>query len=428
MDELGGGTPKTVGPFRLLRRLGAGGMAEAFEGLREGPGGFEQRVCIKRVLPLQATDPELIRLFHREARLAAVLSHRNVTRVLEFGEDRGICYLALELVDGMDLRTLLRRVGRALPVQLALLIALEIAQALEHAHTHGGRTGPVVHRDVSPANILLSFDGDVKLTDFGIAKAIQDPRVTRSSTVRGNVWYMAPELLEHGAEAEPRSDLYSLGAVLYQCLSGRRPYRGPTTVAAMMALVKGEQIPLRVAAPDLPEEIYPVVERLMAHLPARRFPSARAAVDALAAVTVGPAARRGLTGLLGQHRSPTTMPDPDMSRTTPDAPGDAPAIAATRTGVPAFTPTSLLAVEQQYAVTARPTPPPNRPAAAALAGPAERPRWQSYAVAPNVWEAKSAEGRLERTQPSVAWFALFAAIAGLVTGVAAIATWAVLAL
>ncbi|MCA9607133.1 MAG: serine/threonine protein kinase, partial [Myxococcales bacterium] len=155
--------PASIGPFRIVRRLGAGGMAETFEGMREGPGGFAQRVCVKRVLPTYEQNEELGKLFLREARLAAELSHRAITRIVELGEDGAGHYLAMELVDGPDLRTLLRRQpsGR-LPRALAVLVAVEIASALEHAHARG-----IAHRDVSPANVLIGRDGDVKLTDFG---------------------------------------------------------------------------------------------------------------------------------------------------------------------------------------------------------------------------------------------------------------------
>ncbi|MCZ7685804.1 MAG: serine/threonine protein kinase [Sandaracinaceae bacterium] len=261
------GAPRSIGPFQIVRRLGAGGMAEAFEGVRTGPGGFEQRVCVKRVLPAYSTDLELRRLFLREARLAAALSHRNITRVVDFGEDGGCHYLALELVDGIDLRGLLRAIpARRVPVGVAALVGLEVGEALEHAHTRSGRTGSVVHRDVSPANILVSADGDVKLSDFGISKALNDAPITRSDFVRGNVWYMAPEQIA-GAPTDPRSDLFSLGVVLYQCVAGRRPYAGPTDLAAMMALSEGRRAPLAEVAPDAPAAMVAIVDRLLSEDP-----------------------------------------------------------------------------------------------------------------------------------------------------------------
>lgn len=297
-------SPAQIGPFRVVRRVGAGGMAEAFEAVRTGPGGFEQRVCVKRVLPSYSTDAEFVRLFLREARLAASLSHRNVTRVVDFGEDAGCHYLALELVEGMDLRRLLKRMGdeARLPVQVVALIGMELAEALEHAHTRSGRTGPVVHRDVSPANILVSVGGDVKLTDFGISKALNDSPLTRSEFVRGNVWYIAPEQLEGNRVPDPRSDLFSLGVVLYQCLAGRRPYQGPNDLAAMLALSHGRRVPLREAAPSTPEPMIMIIDRLLAHRPDHRFQTAAALAEALAPLAQVATARRALRELVIEHR------------------------------------------------------------------------------------------------------------------------------
>lgn len=298
------GAPERIGPFEVLRRLGAGGMAETFEAVRRGPGGFEQRVCVKRVLPGYSTDAEFVRLFMREARLAAALSHRCVTRVLDFGEDRGCHYLALELVEGMDLRRLRKALApRPVPLELAAFVALEIAEGLEHAHTRTGATGAVVHRDVSPANVLLGVDGDVKLTDFGISKALNDSPITRSEFVRGNIWYMAPEQIEGDRAADPRSDLFSLGIVLYECLAGRRPYQGPTDLATMMALSEGRRTPLREAVPDTPEPMLAIVDRLLAQRTEDRFQTAAEVAEALAPLTSIAGARRQLGELVRAHRT-----------------------------------------------------------------------------------------------------------------------------
>ncbi len=299
MSEL----PRRIGPFEVVRRLGVGGMAEAFLAVREGPGAFEQRVCIKRVLPTYREDRELGRLFLREARNAALLSHRNIVSVVELGEDEGQPYLVLELVDGMDLRQL----GSALPAPrrfsaaVTALIGMELAEALEHAHTRGGHVGPIIHRDVSPANVLLSVNGEVKLSDFGVSKALREA-TSSSPFVRGNVWYMAPERLEGEARCDPRSDLYSLGVVLYQCIAGRRPYEAPSSFALMRALVSGKRVPLAEAAPEAPKELAQVIERLLAYDPSERYPSASAVVDALAPWTEVASARRALSSLVREHR------------------------------------------------------------------------------------------------------------------------------
>jgi serine/threonine protein kinase len=287
-------TPHRIGPWNVERALGAGGMAEAYAAVRRGAGGFEQRVCVKRVLPAFAADPDFLRLFHREARLAASLNHRNVVRVVELGDDAGTPYLALELVEGIDLRRLLACHAR-LPVAVVALIALELAEALDHAHTRGDPIGPVIHRDLSPANVLVGLNGDVKLTDFGIAKAVREASHARSKQVRGNLWYMAPEQLHRGpGHAEPRSDLFSLGVVLFEALAGSRPHHGATDLAAMMALQEGRRDHLAVVAPHVPDTLAELVEGLLSGDPAMRPASAAAVVERLTAAGVDPGARRTL--------------------------------------------------------------------------------------------------------------------------------------
>ncbi|MEZ4335206.1 MAG: protein kinase [Sandaracinaceae bacterium] len=303
--------PASIGPFRIVRRLGAGGMAETFEGMREGPGGFAQRVCVKRVLPTYEQNEELGKLFLREARLAAELSHRAITRIVELGEDGAGHYLAMELVDGPDLRTLLRRQpsGR-LPRALAVLVAVEIASALEHAHARG-----IAHRDVSPANVLIGRDGDVKLTDFGIAKAI-DSGLAISKVVRGNLFYMAPERLEKDAPVRPSADLFSLGVLLFECLAGTRPWRTPAPAAALRA--SAPPVSLRGIEPGLPEPLHRMVEGLVSFDPRAR-PSARAVVEALVPLVRESAARRTLGELAEAAREeppaePSTQPPPSAAR------------------------------------------------------------------------------------------------------------------
>lgn len=380
------GAPRAIGPFHIVRRLGAGGMAEAFECVRTGPGGFEQRVCVKRVLPAYSSDAELRKLFLREARLAAALSHRNITRVVDFGEDAGCHYLALELVEGVDLRCLLRAIpSHRLPVAVAALIGVEVAEALEHAHTRGGRTGTVVHRDVSPANILVSADGDVKLTDFGISKALNDAPITRSDFVRGNVWYMAPEQIA-GARTDPRSDLFSLGVVLYQCVAGRRPYAGPTDLAAMMALSEGRRAPLAEVAPEAPTAMVAIVERLLRDDPGGRFQSAGALVEALAPLAEVASARRELRALVREHRHARPKRRAAVQVAPPTLDVDAPEAREEPATVPAR--------------AAQPTSPaPSRAGRSEVAGAtgyAKVPaRWQPYALAPGSWASvdRAAEQR-----------------------------------
>lgn len=290
-------------------RLGAGGMAETFVAIRRGPGGFEQRVCLKRILPHLASDPELIRLFDQEARLCAQLSHANVVQLLDYASDGERPYLVFELIDGTDLRQLHRALmekNEPLTTGLVAHVGHEVASALAHAHERG-----VIHRDVSPSNVLLSLAGEVKLTDFGIAKAFfGTPGLTRSGAVKGKVPYIAPEYASTGS-ADPRADQFSLGVMLYELLVGERPFRGRNDAEILERIVSGEHEPLRSRAPHVPEELAELIERLIEPRPDARFADTEALLHALRSLAPPPTARSILQGLVRAHRRP--------ARTPPDA-------------------------------------------------------------------------------------------------------------
>ncbi|MGF1466174.1 MAG: protein kinase [Sandaracinaceae bacterium] len=290
----------TFGPFELVDRLGTGGMAETFLALRRGPGGFEQEVCVKRILPTLQTDPDFVGQFMDEARLAAQLRHGNITQVVDFGVVAGAPYLAFELIDGMDLRRLLHRLrddGRSLDAELTALIATEIARALDFAHRPERRRPAVIHRDVSPSNVLLSRAGEVYLSDFGIARALGDKGRTASGVVKGKVPYMAPEYALAGT-LDARSDLYALGVVLFEALAGRRPYQGRTDLETLQHARDGHHAPLAKLAPDAPVALRDVVERLIRPEPADRLGDAAALLEALVPVAPRPTASRRLGSMV----------------------------------------------------------------------------------------------------------------------------------
>lgn len=308
--------PRQIGPFRIERRLGRGGMAETFIGVREGPGEFQQTVCLKRILEGDHADPEMIRLFLREARVVASLAHRAITRVIDFGHDARGHWLALELVEGTDLRALMkhRKPARGLTPCVAVFIATEIAEALAHAHEHV--PGPVVHRDVSPANVLLGRDGSVKLTDFGLAKNVAEVG-PQTKLTRGNLRYMAPEVLTGRMRQDPRSDLFALGVILYQCLSGARPYHSRNLAEAVSALMRGDLIPLSHSMPGLDPHLVEVVTMLMAPRIEQRFQSARAALRALDMQLDLRAGRNGLMEAVQATRdAETAQPVPAQEEET----------------------------------------------------------------------------------------------------------------
>jgi serine/threonine-protein kinase len=224
-----------LGPYRLVRRLATGGMAEIFLARQEGPDGFARELVVKRILPHLAADPEFLRMFRDEAKLAALLSHPNVVHVYDFGAvpdaEGTTLYLAMELVRGVDLRALIlraladaRKVGRsgAIPPHHAAKIASFVCEGLAHAHSVriDGRPAGIVHRDVTPSNVLLSFDGAVKLADFGIAKAaVSRSDETEIGVVKGKYTYLSPEQAR-GEPLDARSDLFNVGILLFESVLG----------------------------------------------------------------------------------------------------------------------------------------------------------------------------------------------------------------
>ncbi|MGB8223978.1 MAG: serine/threonine-protein kinase [Polyangiales bacterium] len=297
---------KDFGPYTLVQRLGVGGMAETFEAVRHGRSGFSQRVCLKLVRPALRGNVDSIELFEREARLAAKLHHGNIVSVIDFGEIEGTLYMALELIEGADLQVLLDARNRLSPQHVAL-IGHDLATALEHAHNPSGDgedglhdAGGIIHRDISPSNVLVGRHGEVKLTDFGLANVAEGG--SRQSDVRGKFPYMAPERLR----ADPldgRADLFSLGVVLFEALAGRRPYDGGHDPATIMLIMAGEHPSLHDLAPGTPAELCQIVESLIEPDREKRPQSAAALAEQLEPFVPPPDARRKLGKMATEARS-----------------------------------------------------------------------------------------------------------------------------
>jgi len=289
-----------IGPYTLVRRLGMGGMAETFVAIRRGPSGFTQRVCLKLVLPFFREDEEFVELFQREARLAARLRHSNIVGVIDFGEIAGRSYIAMELVDGVDLRVLLdaESAQRLSPERVALL-GHDLAAALNHAHNpprdsslDAVHAAAIVHRDISPSNVLISIHGEIMLSDFGVAKAVTGSS-RQQSAVKGKIPYMSPEQLR----LEPldgRADLFGVGVVLFEALCGRRPYEGGHDPATIMLILQGRHQPLASLAPGAPPELCALVERLIEPDRDRRPDSAAELIELLDPFVPVPRVRREL--------------------------------------------------------------------------------------------------------------------------------------
>jgi serine/threonine-protein kinase len=266
-------------------------MADVWLASAEGAGGFQKNVVIKTILPRLADDPDFVRMFIEEALLAAKLSHPNVIHIFDLGESACSHFIAMEYIAGKTLREIHRQLKaekRLPPPWFVLHVAAAACDGLDHAHTlHDEVSGHVglVHRDVSPENIMVSFMGDTKVLDFGIAKASTSPAKTRTGVLKGKHAYMAPEQIEAAAVSsapDPRSDIYAMGVVLYELLSGAKPFRASNDLALMRLILAGEAKPLSDFCPWIPESLSRLVAKAMSRSVDDRFQTAaalRSAID-----------------------------------------------------------------------------------------------------------------------------------------------------
>jgi serine/threonine-protein kinase len=288
------------GRYQLVEPLARGGMASVW--IAEDPV-LSRKVAVKILRDDLAADPDTRARFRYEAIAAARLNHPNVVATYDTGDDEGTAYIVMELVDGPTVRELLRADG-PLPVREALRIGIQVADALEAAHRAG-----LVHRDVKPPNVLVPRAGPVKVTDFGIAKAVGEHDLTRTGTVMGTARYLAPEQV-NGKPADARTDVYALGLLLYEMLVGKPPFGGDTDVATAMARLTTSAPPIRAQRPDVPIELDDLVHQCLARDPARRFASAADVRAALAAIRPGTAGARVSRPQPAPTPAPAAAPTP----------------------------------------------------------------------------------------------------------------------
>jgi serine/threonine protein kinase len=281
--------PRKFGRYQLFDRIGKGGMAEIFLARAQLEAGISRLVVVKQIHRHLSEDPAFSKAFVDEAKLAAGLRHGNIAQVLDLGRseavDGALLYMAMEYVEGLDLNQLLRRLSKgrvSLPLEHALLIVREVLVALDVAHRATGPDGAplgLVHRDVSPSNVLLSFDGEVKLCDFGIAKATgAASEAGDGGRIVGKSAYMAPEQAR-GEGIDARADVFAAGILLWELCAGRRLYRG--TEAEMLELARRAEVPRLLGALPRSEGLQAVLDRALAPTLDDRFPSARAFQQAL---------------------------------------------------------------------------------------------------------------------------------------------------
>ncbi|HYI00523.1 serine/threonine protein kinase [Hyalangium sp.] len=267
-----------VGKYQLIRELAVGGMAEVFLARTAGPMGFEKLLVLKRILPHMAREPAFIQMFFSEATLAARLTHPNIVQIFDFGESDGSYYLAMEYLDGPSLRTLLDdslRLGGPLPPVPCARIIASACEGLAFAHDFRdpatGQPLDIVHRDISPDNILLSRQGAVKVVDFGIAKAAGQQHRTQTGMIKGKLAYMPPEQIRNQT-LDRRVDVYALGLVFYELVTGQRPFDAPTEASLMHSILFELPMPAVLRQPDLPEPVQRILQRALAKDRDQRYP------------------------------------------------------------------------------------------------------------------------------------------------------------
>ncbi len=273
--------------YQVVQRVDVGGMAEIYRGKSLSLQGIEKTVAIKRILPALTSKPKFVTMFLDEARLAMRLNHANIVQVFDVGRSGGTYFLIMEFVEGANLKRVLESVlerGERVPMPLALFIASEVCKGLQYAHgvrDDQGRHLRIVHRDISPSNILLSGSGEVKVTDFGLAKAMTHVELTDPGIIKGKFSYLCPEAIQENADVDHRADIFSLGIILWEMVAGRRLFVADTDTA-ILDLVERAEIPsLRKLVPDVPPELEDVVNRALAKSPANRFSTAAAFGDAV---------------------------------------------------------------------------------------------------------------------------------------------------
>ncbi len=319
--------PKGV-RYRVLSKIAHGGMAEIFLALQGGAEGFQKPVVLKRILPTLAADPTFVRMLVDEAHIASSLNHSNLVQVLDLGKSADQYFLALEFIDGWSLEHVRRRAQKVklkIPLSLALYIVSALCRALAYVHTRTREGKPlgIVHRDVTPQNVLLSREGEVKLADFGIAKAVGRREKSVTGVIKGKFAYMSPEQAT-GTELDARSDLFSVGTLLYILTTGKKPFEGATDLDVLMQVRKAKFERPSTFIKDFNPEVERFIVRAMRLDRERRWQSAEHMADKLDNILVklgqasGPAAvKRWLDQLSAKDgmRSPAELQESSAQKT-----------------------------------------------------------------------------------------------------------------
>src|SRR6266704_2014783 len=294
-DIAGGGHPERFGPYRVEKRIGAGGMGVVYLALDEE---LQRQVALKTLLPALAADPEFVARFKREAQSAAALNHPNITQIYTIGQEGRVPFFAMELIRGQSLEAIVKETG-AIPAHVATGYMLQAARGLRHAAQK-----KLIHRDIKPSNLMLTEDGVVKITDFGLAKAARsETQLTATGEVLGSPGYISPEQAS-GAALDARSDIYSLGATFYHLVTGKLPFEAPTPVAMIIKHMNEPLRSPRAVNPNIPYPIASIVQKMMAKRAGERFQDYDALIRELergmSAVPAGTGAASGVGAMAVQ--------------------------------------------------------------------------------------------------------------------------------
>ena len=267
---------RKLGRYELLRQVATGGMGEIYLARTRGAGGFEKHLIIKTILPHLAEQEEFVTKFLDEGRIVVQLTHGNIVPVFDMGEEDGEYFIAMEYVPGLDVRAILKRLsarGEQMPIEVALYITCELCKGLGYAHRKTDDDGNclnIVHRDVSPSNVLVSREGEVKIIDFGIARAAGKVAETKSGSIQGKCCYMSPEQAR-GKSLDARSDIFSTGVLLYEMLTGQRPFEGDSDLESLELVRQCDADAPGALRPEVPQQVDAIVERAMARDPDDRY-------------------------------------------------------------------------------------------------------------------------------------------------------------
>ena len=278
--------PDRIGPYQVLERISAGGMAEVYRAKQTGADNFERPVAIKRILPHIARDPNFIAMFQAEAKLAVQLQHGNICQIYQLGRHEDSFYIALEYVDGRDVGAILdlhQKQGKPIPLPQACYIIGRVCEGLDYAHNKKSSQGEplnIIHRDISPPNLLISYEGEIKLIDFGLAKAVGSSVQTQAGIIKGKLAYMSPEQVR-GATLDLRSDVFAVGIVFFELLTARRLFRRDSDLETFDAVRQCRVPRPSEINPDIPKALEEILLTALARDIDKRYQSAGAMNEAI---------------------------------------------------------------------------------------------------------------------------------------------------